>query len=191
MLGRTMNSVSMARRRYNAFIPRDEPEDIVNEEWSPIPGYDRYAVSNLGRVMNVERNTLISQRLDKDGYHLCNLYLDTNKRPHTKRVHVLVAKCFVLEGNDKPQVNHDDGDKSNNESSNLEWSTPLENIAHAHATGLRDNSGIKSPKAKLSEADVRYIRQSQRSSKELAAQLGIHPVTVNNARKGHTYKDVV
>ncbi len=121
----------------------------MQEEWRPIVGYeDLYEISSLGRVRSLDRYTYGkngSKRLHKGrylkpftthGYKVIDLYKD-KKRKHCK-VHRLVAEAFIL--NDDPEnktdVNHIDGDKSNNAINNLEWCTRRENIMHAFEKGL-------------------------------------------------------
>ena len=68
------------------------------------------------------------------GYHEVNLYKNNNVKRF--KVHRLVAQAFIPNPQGKPQVNHIDGDKSNNRASNLEWATDKENKAHAWRNGL-------------------------------------------------------
>ena len=57
-------------------------------------------------------------------------------------MHLLVARAFIPNPDNKPQVNHIDGNKKNNDISNLEWATAKENVIHAYRTGLHDNVAI-------------------------------------------------
>lgn len=68
------------------------------------------------------------------GYH--QISLSINKKQKSYRVHRLVALTFLENPDNKPQVNHKDGIKSNNLLDNLEWATALENNVHAYDTGL-------------------------------------------------------
>lgn len=103
------------------------------EIWKPIKGYEGvYEVSNFGRVRSLDRlvtNTKgVSQRYkgrilkpqkDKDGY----LYVELNKCGDSKkfRIHQIVAKCFIPNPNNFPQINHKDENPLNNHVSNIEW----------------------------------------------------------------------
>lgn len=120
---------------------------MIEEIWKDIEGYEGlYQVSNLGNVKSLDKyvNGRNSKRLvkgkllslfdDKDGYKLVNLY--NNKKIKQFRVHILVANAFIPNPNELPQVNHIDGDKSNNFVDNLEWCDCLYNIHHALSKGL-------------------------------------------------------
>jgi len=114
------------------------------EIWKDIAGYEGlYQVSNLGRVKSLKRNHGNSQNLRdriltleiaKNGYHRTRLWI----RQGVKRfsVHRLVAQAFISNPQQKPQVNHMDGNPRNNQASNLEWVTQSENALHALRTGL-------------------------------------------------------
>lgn len=108
------------------------------EIWKDIKGYEGYyQVSNLGNVRSLDRfdgvhdrkGTKIKPNLKQNGY------LQVGLRKHNKRkwfgVHRLVATYFLRNPNNKPQVNHIDCNKQNNNVSNLEWVTGKENQEHA------------------------------------------------------------
>ena len=111
----------------------------MQEIWKPIPNYeDFYEVSNLGNVRTLNWNRTNQIRLlspfDNGGY--LRVSLVHGKKQH-KLVHVLVANAFIPNPDNKPYVNHIDGNKRNNNVSNLEWCTVKENVNHAIAHGLR------------------------------------------------------
>ena len=106
----------------------------MKEEWKDIVGYEGlYQVSNLGRIKNIKKNTIKSQRNTFKGYLQVGL---SNKKDKTYRVHRLVAQAFIPNPENKPEVNHIDGDKKNDNVENLEWVTGKENIDHAIKTGV-------------------------------------------------------
>ena len=102
-------------------------EDLESEQWRAVKGYSEYEVSNLGRVVSC-RGELTPARLPK-GYLMVNLCKNGKQKPHY--IHRLVAQAFIPNPENKPTVNHIDGDKNNNRVSNLEWATYLENNLHA------------------------------------------------------------
>lgn len=119
----------------------------MTEIWKDVVGYEGlYQVSNLGQVRTVGRtdcrghyykSKLLSTEIMKKGYprvSLCS-YGKIVKR----MIHRLVAETFIPNPNNLPEVNHKDGDKSNNSVLNLEWSNCFDNIHHAFNTGLRDH----------------------------------------------------
>ena len=104
-------------------------EYAIPGEWRNIPSCDeRYYVSSDGRVLGA--NGLLKPVRSKDGYLRCNIAQDGKFRLWL--VHRLVAEAFIPNPDNKPEVNHIDGDKANNNVSNLEWVTREENIRHAH-----------------------------------------------------------
>lgn len=93
-----------------------------------------YAVSSSGRVMNTKTHKILKQRKSKKGYMTISLWV--NNKAILKQVHRLVAKAFIDNPKRRKQVNHIDGDKTNNTIENLEWVTNRQNGKHEVANDL-------------------------------------------------------
>lgn len=112
----------------------------MTEEWKKIDGtHGLIEVSTLGRVRSLLRPamTVLKVQNDKKGYQRVRVTIYGQKM--TFKVHREVAKAFIPNPENKPQVNHIDGNKANNAADNLEWVTNRENAQHAFATGLFDS----------------------------------------------------
>jgi hypothetical protein len=103
------------------------------------------------------KERVLSPQTNASGY--LEVGFKHQRRRYRFSVHRLVAKAFVPGYEDGKVVNHLDGNKLNNNPSNLEWVMPGENSTHAWMAGLVDNRGEKSGLAKLDEAQVRAIRR--------------------------------
>jgi hypothetical protein len=109
-----------------------------NEETKYIKGYNNiYCITNTGRVFRTDNGIEMRQRLIK-GYPSLGLRKGTgnNRSQKIHKIHRLVAEHFIPNKENKPCVNHKDGNKRNNHVSNLEWCTISENTKHAYRTGL-------------------------------------------------------
>lgn len=103
-------------------------------EVKAINGYPNYTISNNGEVFSIRRNKYLKLFKNRKGYLLVSI--TNNKKCKHISVHRLVASHFIKNEFNKPQVNHIDGNKCNNNYLNLEWATGSENCKHAHQSGL-------------------------------------------------------
>lgn len=110
----------------------------IDEEFRPVEGFEDYYISSYGRLWSDKSNKFLQRLKETRGYYRYNLYKD--KKMLNFRIHRLVALAFIpnMAPETKTDVNHIDGDKGNNQVSNLEWVTKKENMEHAVATGITD-----------------------------------------------------
>ena len=125
-----------------------EGGDVVDKEiWKDIDGFPGYQVSSEGRIRSFWNNAhnianepnIITGVKDKDGYIRVHLHVDTKSK--IVSLHRLIAKAFIPNPDNKPQVNHINGIKDDNRVKNLEWCTLSENRQHAYDTGLQNPPG--------------------------------------------------
>ena len=131
----------------------------MTEIWKDVEGYEGdYQISNFGRVKSFKSKLpYLINKFVNGGYYKLSLH----KNGVAKRnvcVHRLVATAFIENPNDKPFVNHIDGNKLNNRADNLEWCTPKENHEHASKMGLMER-GEDRHCSKLTTQGVLEIRK--------------------------------
>ena len=112
--------------------PKNHTDKDIDLIIKSIKGFDDYFVSNKGNVFSKKSGEIreLKPHFGTKGYLI--LKLRKNNRSYCKRVHRLVAEAFIPNPDKKPQVNHIDGDKTNNCIGNLEWNTNIENNLHAY-----------------------------------------------------------
>lgn len=146
-----------------------------------------WEINNLGIIRNKYNKKELKYRLRSDGY------VDVKLGYKRYLVHRLVAKAFIPNPGNKPQVNHIDGDKANYKVTNLEWVDQIQNMQHALKMGLFPNrKGVKNGRAKIDEQKVNYIKALLKTSLPMTviakmAQVTYH--TVVNINRGLAWKD--
>lgn len=95
------------------------------EIWKDIDGFDNYEVSTFGNVRNKKTGHLYLNYDNGHGYLCVNVKID--KKQFNWLIHRLVAQAFIDNSDNKPEVDHKDGNKSNNNVNNLRWATSVEN----------------------------------------------------------------
>lgn len=130
------------------------------EEWKTIENYPNYRVSTYGRIYSIKRDIIMKPFHDGWGYLCVELRNEYGGRAF--KVSRLVAKAFIPNPYNKPEVNHIDGNKENNNVDNLEWVTGAENKRHAFANGLNVRSSYDAgrPKRKIRDLDTGEIFDS-------------------------------
>lgn len=177
----------------------------MQEVWKPIAGYETfYEVSNLGRVRSLDRSCRhadgkVTNRKGKTlkpalraGYPFVLIQVDGVR--WQIHVHRLVATAFCEKPEGCDVVNHLDGDKQNNSSANLEWTTTKGNNQHAWKAGLNvAQRGEQRPNSVLTEDQVESIRRdivAGETGTALAKKYGVHVMTISGIRNGARWAHV-
>lgn len=177
---------------------------MENEIWKPIKGYEGYYdISNMGNVRvkdrivycgrginpKIRKGRIRKQGIYRNGYK--KITLSVNGVQSTILIHRLVAIHFIPNPENKPQVNHKDGDKTNNRFDNLEWVTNGENQKHAFMNGLKINiKGSKCKNSIFTESDVYLIRLKLSQGipvKDISNEYGVSYGAVNAIRTGKNW----
>lgn len=174
---------------------------MSNEIWKDVVGYEGiYEVSNAGRVRCLLKssNGKIYTRAkplilkvhfnNRTGYYSIQFGEWVGNKHMRFPLHRLVAMHFISNPNRLPEVNHEDGDKSNNIVSNLTWATREQNIQHGFKNGLmKTPNGIDHIFAKLSEGKVMEIFNSHTGPRQLSRELNLPYTTVASIKNGTSW----
>jgi hypothetical protein len=125
------------------------------EKWRIIDEFPNYIVSNFGYVKNIKSNKLLKNCI-KSGYY--NVSLTNGKNKKTFKIHRLVAINFIENSENKPEVNHKDKNKLNNNFTNLEWTTRVENNKH-RCNGLVITCNKNKPVLRLNKDNIEVLEQ--------------------------------
>lgn len=158
-------------------------------EFRLVPGYPNYVVSNTGKVINVNNKHELAQ-IKSNGYLTVRLWKNNNSKSFY--VHRLVAYAFS--GVCDLDINHLDGDKTNNNISNLTFVTKAENNKHARDLGLNNSINEKNKQAKLTNKEVKEIKQILNaggvSQKDIGKAYKVHRSTINNIKHGYSWRNI-
>lgn len=161
----------------------------MREIWKNVtvqPYCDYYMVSNLGNVKRIKEcskyNTsskrlgILNQPIGSWGYKVVSLTVDGKSK--SILVHRLVATAFIPNPENKPQVNHIDGNKLNNRADNLEWVTQKENIQHAFGTGLNRCIRVKNLKPVYQFDMNKHFLRKWKNGMQASKELNISDITI-------------
>lgn len=172
----------------------------MEEIWKQFRDYP-YQVSNTGKIKSMPRvlktrgggsfiskEKILKPAMDKCGY--VRFAIMINKKLTTFKLHRVV--CEVFNGKSNLEVNHIDGNKSNNHSTNLEWVTRSENLKHAFNSGLAiPMTGQLNPASKIKESqavEILRLLDSGVGPIEISKRLGISKNITKDISRGRTWK---
>lgn len=168
--------------------------DLCYPEWKPviINGIDTgYQISNTGEVKG-KRGKILEKDISNTGYYVINGYLDGKQIKI--RIHREVARAFIPNDDNKPFVNHLNGNKQLNWYGNLEWATHDDNMKHAVETGLIDAKGIKHPENVYSNDQVikacKMLEDPNNTIADISRETGINRSILYGIRTGHTWTHI-
>jgi len=168
----------------------------MNEEWRWVVGYEPYLmVSSFGRVKNLGRLVIdkngkrknlkekIVNQTNSRGYKVFGMRLNSIKKNFSS--HREIAKAFLPNPDNLSEVNHIDGNKSNNHVSNLEWCTRQQNVDHANANNLVNYS------KKLDEFKILTIFTFKKSgliNRRISEKMNLSETTIHEVLNGKTWR---
>ena len=173
--------------------------ESVNEIWKNIPRFGgRYEASNLGRIRTVKHKilrtngkyytaepTILKPSINHSGY--LRFAVKYNNKLSSFYVARIIAETFLENHENKLEVNHINGIKTDNRVSNLEWCSRSENCKHSFDTGLQKaKRGELNGNSKLTRDQVNYIREQKRiggrfwGRERIAKELGISSAHVKD-----------
>lgn len=162
------------------------------EIWKEIIEFASFEVSNYGNIRNKRTKKIKKFQINHAGYYRVDLWQNCKK--YTKRVNRLVAIAFVPNPNNLPEVNHEDGIKTNNFPSNLKWCTREYNMKHAVKTGLKKPSlGEKNGWSRFTEKDIfkmRELRMLGESLSKIANQFETSKTTISRIVNGRAWNHI-
>ncbi len=125
--------------------------------WYNISGFPEYEITKNGKIRHKKFKKLKSIYINDSGYKMVSI--NRNAKSSPQRVHRLLALTFIPNLNKMPHINHKDGDKYNNDLSNLEWTNILLNNQHGFKKGLINNTGENNGMSRLKENEVKSIKK--------------------------------
>ena len=161
------------------------------ELWKKITELPNYEISSHGSIRHIRNKKLL--KIYKNNYYQVSITVQGKSKAF--KIHRLVAKAFLLNVENKPYVNHKDGNKLNNNLSNLEWCTAKENTLHAIKAGLIDTSNnyLGKYNAKLNEKEVKEIRLrliEKQKQRDIAKQYNVSENVISTIKHNTRYRGI-
>lgn len=166
---------------------------MIKEIWKDVPGYEElYQVSSNGDVYSLISGKDLKPCSNDKGYQIVKLYSEPFNGTTTP-IHRLVALAFLPNPDNKPQVNHKNGVKTDNRVENLEWMTSQDNVRHAYRNKLKSNDCQKSPTTIFNNSQVSEMRRmfsEGMTYREVANHFNARYDTTWKLIKGINYKNL-
>ncbi len=158
-----------------------------------IPNYESLYFATIdGKIFSYPKKTRkgIREIVPHKGsnYNLIDLCKDGKIKKYL--IHRLIAETFIPNPDNKPQVNHIDGNKRNNRVDNLEWCTASENQKHSISIGLRTCKGEKNSQSKINAEVALSIFKDKRQYKEISKQYNVSIPTVSDIKRGYSWTHI-
>ena len=177
--GRLKNHIWSELRKLHSFRKPEEYlralKDVDNKfekmRWKRLISYPTYEVSDVGLVRKFSTKREVKPQLSSSGYLQFSLYLN-GKRTGNMMVHRAVAEVFVPYTYEYQEVNHIDGNKTNNDWLNLEWCSRSENMQHAVKNGLLTQEHSKKPVVAYMGEDMHIFKSITEGATELGCHIG-------------------
>ena len=170
-------------------------ENNIVDGFTKVKSLENYCINEYGLILNIRTRCRIIPSISKKGYLQVCL---TNK--NTYSIHRLVALTFIENKENKPEVNHKDGNKLNNNISNLEWNTTQENLEHKRINNLGKTlkaklsaTGMNNSQAKLDEEDVIFIRTNCETIidiKKFSKELNVSIATIYDIKNRRSWTHI-
>lgn len=150
-----------------------------------------YYVTDDGRIWSERTQKYLSPQYDKNGYVKVQMR-STDNKSHRYSVHRLVLENFKpIQGMEKLQVNHKDGDKLNNNLSNLEWTTCEENITHAIQNNLRATINGASKLTPEQVIEIYRRAWNGETNIKLGKEFNVHPDQIGRIKNKKSWKNIL
>lgn len=163
---------------------------IAEEKWETIKDFPNYMISTESRIMNKTTLLMVSMSINKRFKHRA-VRLWNNGKTRLLKVYRLKAIAFIPNPENKPQVNHIDGDRMNEDLNNMEWATASENMKHSFLNGLSKGNfkkGFDHQFCKLQPDDIELIKRLRKekllSIYKLAKVFGVTYSTISKVAVG-------
>jgi hypothetical protein len=135
--------------------------NLADEKWETIKDFPNYMISTESRIINKTTLNMVSISINKKHKHRA-VRLWQNGKTRLLKVYRLKAQAFIPNPDNKPQVNHKDGNRMNEDLSNLEWVTASENMKHSFQSGLCRGfykKGLENQNRKINVEDILLLRR--------------------------------